>query len=109
MLQPLFAPKATLENYAVIFLAHSNWTKSKKNKLNVIQEQTIEERWEIVDNNDFYTDHYTRVVFAKNPSCKGNYVFLGVYEYKDTKTETYPNGQTLHVKIYNRISDVYPF
>lgn len=104
--KPLYAYNATPEGYSVIFLAHSNWTETKaKNKINIIKEKTLEERWNVIDDNAFYTDKYIRVAFAK--SKQRGYVFLGVYRYKETKTESFPGEKTQHVKIYERISDVY--
>ena len=104
----LYGPKATLEGYSVIFLAHNTWMKSKTpNRLNVIMEDRIEERWEVLDNPDFFSDVYTRVVFAKNQKCENNYVFLGVYAYKGESEVTLKNGLKQYIKNYERIYDTY--
>lgn len=105
--KPLYAYNATPEGYSVIFLAHSNWTDTKvRNRINIIQEKTLEERWREIDDDAFYTDTYTRVVFAKDKY--GEYVFLGVYLYKETKTVTFLNEEKHFVKIYKRVSSQYP-
>ena len=107
--KPLYAASATPEGYSPLFLAHSNWIDTEpRKKENVIQEQTLEERWREKYDPAFYTDTYTRVVFAKRKECAWNYVFLGVYQYKETKTVLLPDETKQYVKIYEKISDTYP-
>ena len=105
--KPLYAAGATPEGYSPLFLAHSNWTETKGgNMTNVITNTTIEEKWDTLEY-DFHHDKYTRVVFAKSKKCQNNYVFIGVYKPVAHREEKLPNGQTVWVKVFERISDEY--
>ena len=105
--KPLYAAGATREGYSPWFLAHSNWTESKGgNWTNTITQNTIEQKWD-VPGDDFYNDTYTCVAFAKSKHCNWNYVFIGVYKPVGHRKEKSPNGTTLWIKIYERISDEY--
>lgn len=105
--KPLYAAGATPEGYSPLFLAHSNWTETKAgNMTNVITNTTIEEKWDTLEY-DFYHDKYTCVVFAKSKKCQNNYVFIGVYKPVAHREEKLPNGQTVWVKVFERISDEY--
>jgi hypothetical protein len=87
------------------FLAHSNYLNemnSQKNWTNEIHGEYIDEYWTNVNNN-YYYDNTIRIAFAKTD--KGGYAFIGIYKPIDHKKE----NNNCYIKIYKRISNVYPF
>ena len=106
--KPLYAFAATPEGYSVLFLAHSNWTgSSAKYQKNTIVDDVIEEAW-VEPGYDLYHDQNTRVVFAKRKLYQGfTYVFLGIYKPIAIREEL-KNNKKIWVKVFKKISDVYP-
>ena len=106
--KPLYAFSATPEGYSVLFLAHSNWTgSSAKYQKNTIVDDLIEEAW-VEPGYDLYHDQNTRVVFAKRKLYQGfTYVFLGIYKPIAIREEL-KNNKKIWVKVFKKISDVYP-
>ena len=108
--KPLYAFDATPEGYSVLFLAHSNWTDSQA-KCHVIKNtivgDLIEEVWG-EPGYDLYHDQNTRIVFAKRKLYQSfTYVFLGIYKPIKVRVEL-ENNKKIWVKVFKKISDVYP-
>ena len=103
--RPLFAEYATTpENYDVWFMAHSNWNGSNttlwdneiKGNGEYIVEQFIGSSFEY---QRFGNPKNNRVTFVK--MSDGQYAFLGIYQ-------LIKNDSLRKVRVYERISEVYP-
>lgn len=104
--QRLFAENVTPQGYDVVFLPHSNFTKTQGGKwINTILKDTIEELW-LRDLDKIKNDMDTRVVFAKN---KYGYVFLGAYQLSSIDETFDDAGKQIFIRTFKRISDSYPF
>ena len=102
----LYAKDATLEGFSVWFLAHSNFNEEDNGIWrNSFDGDYIREEWlnqNMLHHNKMILDHTVRVVFAKKKS--GKYYFMGVYVLDNFEK----NDDGNRVKIYRRISTVYP-
>lgn len=97
---------STPEGYAVWFLTHSNWSNTEgKTWNNQIIGDRIEEKWENINSSTFFHDTNKRVTFVKKD---GVYVFIGVYKCVSIKYVDEDYGQKKAIKIYQKVSDVYP-
>ena len=97
--RPLYAKEAAGDNASVWFIANSNWIKFNpkfKNILNSSLDSITEEYMQGEKPREI--DKTNRIVFAKKKD--GNYYFLGVYEVLE---------QNDKIRIYKRISNIYPF
>lgn len=106
--KPLYAGNATQEGYAVLFLAHSNFTGSTGGAWkNIIYDDKIEEFW---PRSLFYkTTHSSdevRVVLAKK---QDGYHFIGVFKVDMDSLEEVSSYKYKQIKkVYRKISSKYP-
>ena len=106
----LYAEGVTPEGYSPWFIAHSNFIDSQDTNglwKNTFEGDLIKEEWFPESlrggrRRRMIIDDTNRIVFAKKQS--NNYYFMGVYCLDTIKK----NSDGNYVRIYRRISDVYP-
>ena len=110
--QPLYANPATKEGYAVLFLAHSNWTATEGGvwRNTIFYLNKIEESWPIDVFNSpkyYHSKDEVRVTFAQNGT---GYVFIGAYKVDHWEEKYDPYFKTNRmIKTYKLLSNTYPF
>ncbi len=107
--QRLYAQAVTPEGYSVWFLCNNNWNALKTSMwTNVISADgnSLDEYWD-KPLAGIYQAPEKRVIFAKKKN--GNYVFLGVFDFKGDATEVTTNGIKQWKRTFHSCSEVYPF
>ena len=103
----LFAKSCTPEGYSVWGITHSNLMEpinSLHTWYNIVRGEFIEEVWLNATNEVLYHDWSDRIAWIK---CKDGYHFYGIYRPQEVvEREIY--HKICPVKIYKRISSVYP-